>query len=162
MNGSDTQNMDGMPPAWHLRLGIRVLSRFFDLFVVWPATIAAACLLSAGMFGVPPAKIIAESVFNWGETSFRSAPAGLINVPIYEDQKQWDGEALPQIEKKISHVSTDSVEHGKVEFSAALSTWYWRLVARPLWPLLPGVRMARFWDATGWFGRCCRACTFCA
>ena len=128
MNGSYTQNMDGMPPVWHLRLGIRVLSRFFDLFVVWPATIAAACLLSAGMFGEPPAKIIAESVFSWAETSFRAAPAGRINVPVYEEQNRGDGEPLPPIEKKLSHVSTASVEQGKVEFSAALSTWYWRLV----------------------------------
>ena len=129
MNKSNTKKMVGMPPVWHLRLGIRVLSRVFDLFVVWPATLAATVMLVLGLIGESPTKFLADSAFNWGETSFRSAPAGLINVPIYEDHKQWDGEALPPIEKKLSHVSTDSVEHGKVEFSAALSTWYWRLVA---------------------------------
>jgi hypothetical protein len=130
MNGTDTpKNMAGMPPAWHLRLGIRVLSRVFDLLVVWPATLVAAGLLALGLTGEPPERFLTDSAFSWAETSFRAAPAGLINVPVYFDQKPEDGGALPPIERILEKVSTASVEQGKAEFATELATWYWRLVS---------------------------------
>lgn len=129
MNNSETQNMQGMPVVWHVRLGIRVLSRILHLFVVWPACFAAAVVLTFGLLGESPSRFLTETAFDWAEASFRSAPAGSINVQGYEDQKMEDGQALPPVAKKETHVSTYSVEQGKAEFSAALTTWYWRLVS---------------------------------
>jgi hypothetical protein len=129
MNGSDTKNIDGMSPVWHLRLGIRVLSRIFDLFVVWPATSAATVLVVLALTDEPPVRFLTDSAFSWAETSFRAAPAGMINVPVYVDQKPEDAGALPPIERILEKVSTSTVEQGKAELSAALTTWYWRLVS---------------------------------
>ena len=129
MNNSETQNLHDMPTAWHVRLGIRVLSRIFHLFVAWPACFAATVVLTLGLLGESPSRFLTETAFDWAEASFRSAPAGSINVQGYEDQKMEDSQALPSVAKKATHVSTYSVEQGKAEFSAALTTWYWRLVS---------------------------------
>ncbi len=129
MNSSEKQNIQGMPAVWHMRLGIRVLSRIFDLFVVWPATFAATVLVVLGLTDEPPARFLTESAFSWAETNFRAAPAGLINVPVYVDQKPVGGGALPPIERILEKVSTASVEQGKAEFATELITWYWRLVS---------------------------------
>jgi hypothetical protein len=119
----------GMPPVWHLRLGIRVLSRIFDLFVAWPATLVATFLVVIGLTGEPPERFLTDSAFRWAETSFRAAPAGMINVPVYVDHRPEDGGARPPIERILEKVSTATVEQGKGELSDALTTWYWRLVS---------------------------------
>ena len=128
MDSTGTQNINNLSIICHVRLGMRVLSRIFQLFVAWPATFAATCVLVIGVAGESPALVITDTAFEWAEDTFRGAPVGAINLYAYEGPKTLDISSLPSIEQHFLHVSTVSVAQGKAEFSEALTTWYWRLV----------------------------------
>ncbi len=128
MNSTDTQNINDLSIICHVRLGMRVLSRIFQLFVAWPAAFAATCVLAIGVAGESPALVLTDTAFEWAEDTFRGAPVGAINLYAYEGPKTLDISSLPSIEQHFHHVSTVSVGQGKAEFSEALTNWYWRLV----------------------------------
>ncbi len=51
MNSTNTQNTNDLSIISHVRLGMRVLSLIFQLFVAWPAAFAATCVLAIGVAG---------------------------------------------------------------------------------------------------------------
>lgn len=66
----------------HLRLGMRVLKRFFDIFVAWPATLVACCFFLLGLSGEQVGRNAVEYVYQWGEQTFRATPAGMALVDM--------------------------------------------------------------------------------
>ncbi len=128
MNSTETQNTNDLSIIGHVRLGVRVLSRIFQLFIAWPAAVVATCVLAIGVAGESPTRLLTDTVFEWADETFREAPLGAINLYAYEGSKTLDMSSLPSTEQKIHRVSAISVEQGKAELSEALTTWYWRLV----------------------------------
>ncbi len=128
MNSTETQNTNNLSIIGHVRLGMRFLSRTFQLFVAWPAALVATCVLAIGVAGESPALVLTDTVFEWADETFREAPVGAINLYAYEGSKTSDIRSLPSIEQNIHRVSAISLEQGKAELSEALTTWYWRLV----------------------------------
>jgi hypothetical protein len=80
--GAKTMDVSPMSTTDHLRLGMRVLKRFFDIFVVWPATLVACFFFLLGLSGEQVGRNAVEYGYRWGEQTFRTAPAGMALVDI--------------------------------------------------------------------------------
>jgi hypothetical protein len=61
---------------------MRVLKRFFDIFVAWPATLVACYFFLLGLSGEQVGRNAVEYVYQWGEQTFRTAPAGMALVDM--------------------------------------------------------------------------------
>lgn len=118
-----------MTTTEHLRLGMRVLKRFFDIFVAWPATLVACCIFLLGLSGEHVARNVLEYAYQWGDQTFRNVPIGMALVEKSgrnAHNKVLDREDRlllpPPILVELSPVPTqEAIDHDV----AALATYYW-------------------------------------
>jgi len=62
----------------HIRVGLHVILRMLQGFVLWPSAALGCLALTVGLLGGSPFRDAIAGIYSWADTSVRGAPAGMV------------------------------------------------------------------------------------
>lgn len=63
-----------------VRIGLHVLKRLMQVFVVWPASTLGGFVFAMAVLGGMPIHDLAQGIYSWADSAVRSAPAGAVKT----------------------------------------------------------------------------------